>query len=167
MKVPLISETMTEKRFFKLRNNLHIVAKDSDFQSEDRLWKVRPLLELIPKRCLELAVEQECSIDEQMIPFKGQPSIMQYVKGKISPWGIKVFALCGRSGLLYDFAVYQGENTIPSELEKDYGLCCGVVLHLSKRIPSGCNYQLYFDNYFTSVPLLRQLRHEKILQLEQ
>lgn len=163
MKVPLISETMTEKRFFKLRNNLHIVAEDSDFHSEDRLWKVRPFLELIRKRCLELAVEQECSIDEQMIPFKGQLSIKQYVKRKPSPWGIKVFALCGRSGLLYDFAVYQGENTIPSELKKDYGLCSGVVLHLSKRIPSGCNYQLYFDNYFTSVPLLRKLRHEKIL----
>ncbi|XP_065292667.1 piggyBac transposable element-derived protein 3-like [Dermacentor albipictus] len=163
MKVPLISETMTEKRFFKLRNNLHIVPEDSDFHSEDRLWKVRPFLELIRKRCLELAVEEECSIDEQMIPFKGQLSIKQYVKGKPSPWGIKVFALCGRSGSLYDFAVYQGENTIPAELKKDYGLCSGVVLHLSKRIPSGCNYQLYFDNYFTSVPLLRRLRQDKIL----
>ncbi|KAL1485319.1 hypothetical protein MTO96_032035 [Rhipicephalus appendiculatus] len=80
MKVPLISETMTEKRFFKLRNNLHIVAENSDFRSEDCLWKVHPFLELIRKRCLELAVEEECSIDEQMIPFKGQLSIKQYVK---------------------------------------------------------------------------------------
>lgn len=47
MKVLLISETMTEKRFFKLSNNLHIVAEDSGFDSEDRLWKVRPFLELI------------------------------------------------------------------------------------------------------------------------
>lgn len=54
MKVSLISETMTEKPFFKLRNNLHIVAEDSGFDSEDRLWKVRPFLELIRKRCLEL-----------------------------------------------------------------------------------------------------------------
>lgn len=64
------------------------------------------------------AVEQECSIDEQMIPFKGHLSIKQYVKGKPSPWGIKAFALCGRSGLLYDFAIYQGENTIPTDLKK-------------------------------------------------
>ncbi|KAH7959422.1 hypothetical protein HPB49_010999 [Dermacentor silvarum] len=42
MKVSLISETMTEKCFFKLRNNLHIVAEDSGFDSEDRLWKLRP-----------------------------------------------------------------------------------------------------------------------------
>lgn len=118
MKVPLISETMTEKHFFKLRNNLHIVAEDSGFNSNDRLWKVRPFLELIRKRCLELAVEQGCSIDEQMIPFKGQLSIKRYVKGKPSPWGVKVYARCGRSGLLYDFAVYQGENTIPAELKK-------------------------------------------------
>ncbi|KAH7958989.1 hypothetical protein HPB49_007064 [Dermacentor silvarum] len=163
MKVSLISETMKEKHFFKLRNNLHIVAKDSGFDSKDRLWKVRPFLELIRKRCLELAVEQECSIDEQMIPFKGHLSIKQYVKGKPSPWGIKVFALCGRSGLLYDFAIYQGEHTIPADLKKEYGLCSGVVLHPSKRIPYGCNCQLYFDNYFTSVPLLRQLRQYRIL----
>lgn len=59
MKVPPISETMMEKSFFKLRNSLHIVAEDSDFPSEDRLWKVCPFLDLIQKRCFELAVEQE------------------------------------------------------------------------------------------------------------
>ncbi|KAL3193667.1 hypothetical protein MRX96_017009 [Rhipicephalus microplus] len=163
MKVSLISETMTEKRFLKLRNNLHIVLEHSGFDSEDRLRKVRPFLELIRNRCLELALEQECSVDEQIIPFKGQLSTKQYVKGKPSPWGIKVFDLCGSSGLLYDFAIYQGENTIPADLNKEYGLCSGVVLHLSKRISYGCNYQLYFDDYFTSVPLLRQLRNHIIL----
>nr|XP_037291023.1 piggyBac transposable element-derived protein 3-like [Rhipicephalus microplus] len=163
IKVPLISKTMTEKRFFKLRNNLHIVLEDSGLDRKDRLWKGRPFLRLIRKRCLKLPLEQECSLDEQMTPFKGQLSIKQYVKGKPSLWGIKVFALCGSSGLLYDFAIYQGENTIPADLKKEYGLCSGVVFHLSKRISYGCNYQLYFDNYFTSVPLLRQLREHRIL----
>lgn len=142
---------------------MNIVPEDSGFDSGDRLWKVGPFLELIRKRCLEQALEQECSVDEQMIPFKGQLSIKQYVKGKPSPWGIKVVALCGSSGLLHDFAIYQGENTIPVDLKKEYGLYSGVVLHLSKRISYGCNYQLYFDNYFTSVPLLRQLREHRIL----
>ncbi|XP_040061350.1 piggyBac transposable element-derived protein 3 [Ixodes scapularis] len=162
MRVPMISETMSEKRFFKLRNNLHATV-DEPSDCQDRLWKVRPLLDQIRARCLELQLEEECSIDEQMIPFKGNLSIKQYVKGKPTPWGIKVFALCGRSGMLYDFIVYQGENTIPNSLKKDYGLCSGVVLHLAKRIPTGCNYQLYFDNYFTSLPLLRQLKRDKIL----
>lgn len=162
MRVPMISETMSEKRFFKLRNNLHATV-DEPSDCQDRLWKVRPLLDQIRARCLELQLEEECSIDEQMIPFKGNLSIKQYVKGKPTPWGIKVFALCGRSGMLYDFVVYQGENTIPNSLKKDYGLCSGVVLHLAKRIPTGCNYQLYFDNYFTSLPLLRQLKRDKIL----
>ncbi|KAH6948602.1 hypothetical protein HPB50_025223 [Hyalomma asiaticum] len=53
MKVSLIRETMTEKCFFKLRNNLHIVAEDSGFDSENRLWKVGPFLELVRKRCLD------------------------------------------------------------------------------------------------------------------
>ncbi|KAH8020992.1 hypothetical protein HPB51_011359 [Rhipicephalus microplus] len=93
MKVPLISETMTKKRFFKLRNNLHIVPEDSGFDSEDRLWKVRPFLELIRKRCLELALEPECSVDEQMTPFKGQLSIKHYESTEF--WQLE---LCEKTG---------------------------------------------------------------------
>lgn len=47
MTVPLICDTMTEKRFLKLRNNLHVVAEDSNQGSSDRLWKVRPFLHQI------------------------------------------------------------------------------------------------------------------------
>ncbi|KAM7282123.1 piggyBac transposable element-derived protein 3 [Ixodes scapularis] len=161
-KVPLISETMTPKRFFKLRNNLHIaVSEPSDCQ--DKLWKVRPFLDSIRARCLDLQLEEEVSVDEQMIPFKGKLSIKQYMRGKPTPWGVKVFALCGRSGQLYDFVIYQGQNSISDDLKKAFGLCSGVVLHLAQRIPLGCNYQLYFDNYFTSIPLLRRLKKDGIL----
>jgi hypothetical protein len=54
----------------------------------DRFWKVRPLYNAIKKRCNELSLETNLSIDEQMIPFKGQINIKQYVKGKPCPWGI-------------------------------------------------------------------------------
>lgn len=95
-KVPLISETMTAKRFFKLRNNLHIaVSEPSDCQ--DKLWKVRPFLDSIRARCLDLQLEEEVSVDEQMIPFKGKLSIKQYMRGKPTPWGVKVFALLGEA----------------------------------------------------------------------
>ncbi|KAG0431551.1 hypothetical protein HPB47_021696 [Ixodes persulcatus] len=103
----------------------------------DKLWKVRPFLDSIRARCLDLQLEEEVSVDEQMIPFKGQLSIKQYMRGKPTPWGVKVFALCGRSGQLYDFVIYQGQNSISDDLKKAFGLCSGVVLHLAQRIPLG------------------------------
>lgn len=67
----LILETMAAKRFFKLRNNLHVAVEEEE-SCKDRLWKVIPLLESIRTRCLELQVEQQTTVDEQMIPFKGE-----------------------------------------------------------------------------------------------
>ena len=36
-------------------------------------------------------------------------------------------------------------------------------MNLVSRVPVGCNYKLAFDNYFTSVRLLQQLRESGIL----
>jgi len=51
------------------------------------------------------------SIDEQMILFKGHLNIKQYMKGKSCPWGTKHFVMCGASGLMYNFILYQGKTT--------------------------------------------------------
>jgi hypothetical protein len=86
--VPVIAENMTYNRFSKLRTHIHFVDNINDVNESDRFWKVRPLYNAIKKRCNELSLETNLSIDEQMIPFKGQINIKQYVKGKPCPWGI-------------------------------------------------------------------------------
>lgn len=48
----------------------------------------------------ELKPETKLSTDEQMVPFKGQLNVKQYVKEKPSP-----------CGMLYDFLIYQGSTT--------------------------------------------------------
>ncbi|KAJ8344740.1 hypothetical protein SKAU_G00289330 [Synaphobranchus kaupii] len=54
-----------------------------------------------------------------MIPFKGKFSgIRQYMKGKPHPWGFKVWARTGISGILCDFDVYQGSVQEEKELKK-------------------------------------------------
>lgn len=158
----LFRDNMARNRFFLLRNNLHIVNNlEKPNDCKDKLFKVRPLLDSIRKRCHELEVEKDLSIDEQMVPFRGQFSIKQYVKGKPNPWGIKIFVLCGRSGLMYDFIVYQGSTTEFDEfLLNKFGLGATSVLHLSQRIPE--QRHLYFDNYFTTYNLLEILKYKKI-----
>ncbi|KAL4121042.1 hypothetical protein QTP88_013627 [Uroleucon formosanum] len=59
----------------------------------------------------QLPIEQNLSIDEQMVPFKGKLASKQYMRGKPHPWGIKIFLKCGSSGIVYDFIMFQGSST--------------------------------------------------------
>lgn len=76
--------------------------------------------------------------------------------------GVKIFVLCGKSGLMYDFIIYQGATTELDQVRlKDLGLGASVVLHLSKRIKSE-GHKLYYDNYFSSYQLLEILKTKHI-----
>ncbi|KAI4469673.1 transposase is4 [Holotrichia oblita] len=154
---------MARDEFFQVRSNLHCVNNlELPENCQDRLYKVRPLYDAIRKRCLELDIEENLCIDAQMVPFRGNISIKQYVKGKPTPWGVKIFVLCGKSGMAYDFVIYQGATTglDPDSLKK-YGLGASVILHLVKRIENE-GHKLLFDNYFSSYQLLQILKSKKI-----
>lgn len=149
LRVPIIADAMPRDRFHRLRTALHFVnVLEKDPNCKDRMWKVRPLYNTLRGRMTTLQLETELCIDEQMIPFKGRLNVKQYVKGKPCPWGIKLFALCGSSGLMYDFLIYQGSTTeLNIEQQEVFGLGASVVLKLSERIKE-VNIQLYFDNFF-------------------
>ncbi len=128
----------------------------------DVFFKVRPLYECIRKRCLQLQLEEELCVDEQIVPFRGKLSVLQYIKGKPTPWGVKIYFLCGKSGLAYDFLIYQGATTELSERSKKVlGHEASVVTHLCQRIQTP-NHKIFFDNYFTTYNLLEILAEKKI-----
>ncbi|XP_050295117.1 piggyBac transposable element-derived protein 2-like [Anthonomus grandis grandis] len=158
LQIPLISNNITVNRFYKLRQHIHFVNIHEKLDNSDRFWKVRPLYDAIRRRCLSLPLESKLCVDEQMVPFKGSLN----VKNKPKPWGIKIFALCGSSGILYDFIIYQGSTTEldPQQLDV-FRAGAAVVLKLSERI-SHPRVQLYFDNYFSNYNLLQYLRNRQI-----
>lgn len=88
------------------------ITKEDD--SNDGLWKVRPLLTSFQQRCQNITLEERLCIDEQIIQFKGKLYIKHYVTEKLKPWGVKVFMLCIASGTIYDFLIYQGSSTHPN-----------------------------------------------------
>lgn len=159
-----IASQMSRDRFDKLRTYLHMNdnnnAKNKGDPEYDALFKVRPVLDIIRANCLKVEPEEFHSVDETMIPFKGNLAMKQYIKSKPHKWGIKVFTRAGCSGLVYDFMVYKGKNTV----QNDRGLGVGgeVVLTLCEGLPNNRNHKCFFDNWFTSPELLIELQSRGI-----
>ncbi|KAL3219342.1 hypothetical protein MRX96_030487 [Rhipicephalus microplus] len=153
-----VSEAMSVNRFFRLRSALHVTEPDANHTGTDKFWKVRPLLDAVRKRCLELPATEKNSIDEQMIPFTGRVAAKQFVRNKPNPEGVKVFLRCSSSGVAHDFEIYQGKGTGTSAEHKHLGLGGSIVMRLVEGLPKQENFKLYFDNYFTSIPLLQELK---------
>lgn len=81
-------------------------------------------------------------------------------------WGIKLFVLCDSNGFAYRFEVYNGagDNIILPDTP-DIGATSNIVIRLSQTIPDFAHHILYFDNFYTSLPLLVYLRARGIYSL--
>ena len=62
--------------------------------------------------------------------------------------------------MAYDFEFYEGKGTGVSEDHKVLGLGGSIVMRLVENLPERGNFKVYFDNFFTSIPLLIQLKEK-------
>ena len=94
-----------------------------------------------------------CTIHESMIKFKGRSSIKQYLPLKPIKRGYKVWCLCDPiTDYLFNYQIYLGKE-IPLGERVVFDLISGH--HFQGR-------HLYFDNVFTSLRLLENLRLQNI-----
>ena len=100
-----------------------------------------------------------------MIPFTERVPAKQFIKSKLNPVGLKNFLLCGKSGRMLEFEIYQGDGTSVPTASKHLGLGGSVVMHLAQTVPSNQNFKLYSDNNFTSVSLVSELTSHVIYTL--
>lgn len=83
-------------------------------------------------------------------------------------WGYKFFVLSSASGFAYnlEFCTGQKNNSEPRKSsEPDLGASANVVVHLTRVIPINLRHKLFFDNYYTTLPLLVYLKKRNILSL--
>ena len=112
------------------------------------------VLDHVQENCLKIQPEVENSIDEQIIPAKTKYSgIRQYNPQKPVKWGFKNFVRAGKSGMIYDLFIYTGPISATQKCTGEY-----VVLRLCKTLPRVQNYKLFFDNWFSSLPLCIKLK---------
>lgn len=156
---------MPRNRFDRLRGFLH-VNDNSKMTSRnepnyDKLFKVRPFIDALKQNFAKIEPEEYSAVDEMIIPFKGHSSLKQYVKNKPRKWGIKVFSRAGASGFVYDFEIYVGKGTVPTET--GIGISGDVVLRLVEGLPLNGNYKIFMDNWFTSHGLMVELKERGYL----
>ena len=151
---------MSSRRFELILKFLHL--NDSEKQQRrgepgyDKLFKVRPLLDLLLKAFKDMYIPtQFLSIDESMISFKGRLFFLQYLPGKPHKWGLKAWVLADSSnGYTWGWKLYTGKEGDRG----DHGLAHQVVLELldDPRL-EGKGYIVFTDNFYTSPALFRHL----------
>ena len=151
--------TMTQNRYEKLQEYYHVSDRGREPASRpDPLYKVRPVLDHISETFKELYhPHQHNSIDEAMIAYTGRLSYKQYLPAKPIKRGIEVWMRCDAvTAYLCKLDIYLGKK---GRQASENGLGYDVVTHLSQSLQDKY-YHLYFDNYFTSVKLMKDL-HDK------
>ena len=122
----------------------------------DRLWKARPLIDLLQHTCAEMYNPgQQLLIDESMIGTKCRLSFIQYLPAKPTKWGIKVW-LCSdaATGYILSFSIYTGKD--PNVSISPNGLSYDVVMRLLKN-KFNKGYSVFVDNFYTSPNLFLDL----------
>ncbi len=143
-------------RYLHFADNTTLVNPGSP--GYDRLRKVRPILDCIAERFLNLYNPNcQCSIDEAMIPYKGRSSMKQYLPLKPTKRGFKVWVRADSlNGYVSEFQVYIGKQGNAED-----GLGARVVKDLTNKLHNKYHH-VYCDNFFTSFFLLNDLHKDGV-----
>ena len=133
-KVPCIANVTSINRFPHC-NDKHLQATDKDF---DKLYKVRPFINYSLEESTQIPQEEHHSVDELIFSTKSQTSLRQYRCNKPNNRGIKVWARCGVSGILFDFEIYTGRTDKAQASPAVASLDCG---------------HICFWNFYSTVPV--------------
>ncbi|XP_068090030.1 piggyBac transposable element-derived protein 4-like [Hyperolius riggenbachi] len=162
--MPIYSAAMPRHRYELIMSCLHFNDNANNLSHDDpdrdRLFKIRPLIDHLNQKFGELYIpNQKIAIDESLVPFHGRLGIKQYIPSKRSRYGVKLYKLCeSGTGFTYTFRVYEGKDSViePPGCPPYMGAGERIVLDLINPLLHQ-GYQLYVDNFYSSVPLFKFL----------
>ena len=151
---------MSSRRFELLLKFLHL--NDTDTQplrgetGYDKLYKVRPFFDIVLENFkAHYQPQQQISIDESMIAYKGRLSFIQYLPKKPHKWGLKAWVLAdSTNGYCWGWKLYTGKDGDRTE----HGLAHKVVMDLvTDRRLEHKGYIVFTDNFYSSPALFKDL----------
>lgn len=161
----LVASSMRRNRFFEIQQYLHLCDSDS-LPPNDKFAKVREYftkLNINFTQNFKRAGSSHISIDETIVPYFGRHGTKQHIHGKPIRFGYKLWSAATRHGYLVNCELYQGASGPLLKMQSELGLGAAVILELHSRLPQELGpYNLYFDNFFTGLPLLKYLRNQNV-----
>lgn len=159
--MPIFAANMSRDRFLLILRCMHFAKNPAygDPVPEDRLYKIRPIIDYFNNRMVEIYYPDRClSLDESMMLWRGRLVFRQYIKNKKHKYGIKLYALTEPDGTVIKFSVYTG--TLDEYGGR--GHASKVVMHLmEEKLDAG--HALFMDNYYNSYDLAVQLLQRNTL----
>src|SRR5215213_743385 len=102
------------------------------------------------------------SIDEMIARFSGRSAHTVRIKNKPTPEGYKILSLCD-AGYTYTFIFTSRIQNQPEvQLIPNLSKIGSEVCHLVFQLPENKSFNIYMDNYFSSIKLFKYLREKKI-----
>ena len=105
IRISQIADKMSVNRFEKLREYLHFVDNNLGNTENDKLFKVKPIIDAVRAECVKIEPEEYLSIEEQIIPCKTKRSKIRQCNPKKKP----------KMGMIYNFYIYSRKDD--AELE--------------------------------------------------
>ena len=156
----LVANSMSRNRFDFIMSNFHC-CDNEELNIDDKFSKVQPLFSLLNKKFQEFSPHHEKhSVDEAMVPYFGRHGCKQFIRGKPIRFGFKLWVGATNTGYVNWMEPYQGAHSnIPIQYKKEFSLGPAVVLRYIDVLATlgPYPYHVFFDNYFTTIPLLDEL----------
>lgn len=138
----------------------------SDCTVQPPFWysKVDPLATHIQTISKSICVpSSNISVDEMIVRFSGRSTHTVRIKNKPTPEGYKILSLCD-AGYTYSF-IFTSRIQNQPEVQQvpDLSKVGNEVYHLVSQLPTeNKSFNIYMDNYFSSIKLFKYLRKKKI-----
>lgn len=129
-------------------------------RERDPAWRIRTVTNIMKSSFQNLLSfpRQFIAVDEGMVKYTGRKCpIKRVMPNKPIACGFKFFAAVDCStGIMFDFDWDDGRRNAENCRHHPWGFSGEMVLSLIRRLP-GRGYVIVTDNYYTSVPLAREL----------
>ncbi|CAG9574665.1 unnamed protein product [Danaus chrysippus] len=110
---------MSYNRFVTILRCWHFVDNTAERDANDRLYKVKPVIDIVMNNCRKLLSPNDCVVvDESMVPFQGRLLIRQYNPNKTHKYGLKIYKATTDDGYVWKYKVYTGQDPQISNLDK-------------------------------------------------
>ncbi|XP_027212395.1 piggyBac transposable element-derived protein 4 [Penaeus vannamei] len=152
---------MTRDRFDSLTSAIHFVENEEERQGDDRLWKVRPVLDVLDETFRTVFIPNKTiTVDERLWAFKRRHHAVQYNPSKRARRGMKVYKLCSfdgpEAGYTSAFKIYTGQDRgeCPASMK-------AVIDLLEKAHLFDKGYEMHTDRWYSSPTLFNHLQARK------